>query len=51
MKGAFDKTFFKFVAGFAGILAIAIIGILAAGYYEMKNDPSVSSVEQGTQTH
>ncbi|MBI5817301.1 MAG: hypothetical protein HZB09_02650 [Candidatus Yonathbacteria bacterium] len=37
MKEALDKDFFKFLAGFAGILTVAIVGILAVGYYEMQN--------------
>lgn len=37
MRDSFDKDFFKFLAGFAGILTIAIVGILAVGYYEIQN--------------
>jgi hypothetical protein len=46
MSNLFNKAFFKFAAGFAGILAMAIIGILAAGYYEMENGSSVPSAQQ-----
>ena len=50
MKEALDKDFFKFLAGFAGILTIAIVGILAVGYYEMQNGNSgVSSQPDAVQ--
>ena len=48
MKEALDKDFFKFLAGFAGILTIAIVGILAVGYYEMQNGSNPSSVQSNT---
>ena len=48
MREAFDKDFFKFLAGFAGILTIAIVGILAVGYYEMQNQNVPSSAQPGT---
>ncbi len=48
MKGSFDKTFFKFVAGFAGILTIAIVSILAVGYYEMQDQNTASTAELRT---
>lgn len=48
-RNPFNKTFFKFVAGFAGIVALAIIGIMAAAYYEMGNGP-ISSVQQQSNT-
>ena len=48
MKEALDKDFFKFLAGFAGILTIAIVGILAVGYYEMQNQNVPSSAQPGT---
>lgn len=46
MNNPFNKTFFKFVAGFAGIIAMAIIGILAAGYYEMETGSGAPSAQQ-----
>ena len=48
MREAFDKDFFKFLAGFAGILTVAIVGILAVGYYEMQNGSNPSSVQSNT---
>ncbi len=48
MKEALDKDFFKFLAGFAGILTIAIVGILAVGYYEMQDGGNTSSPQSGT---
>ena len=48
MKEALDKDFFKFLAGFAGILTVAIVGILAVGYYEMQDGSNPSSVQSNT---
>lgn len=48
MKEALDKDFFKFLAGFAGILTVAIVGILAVGYYEMQNGSGSTSVQPVT---
>lgn len=48
MKEALDKDFFKFLAGFAGILTIAIVGILAVGYYEMQNGNNSAPTQSGT---
>lgn len=47
MKGAFNKDFFKFLAGFAGILTVAIVGLLAVGYYEMESMGGDSSIQPG----
>lgn len=43
MKGSLNRDFFKFLAGFAGILTVALVGILAVGYYEMSNEGSGAS--------
>ncbi len=48
MKEAFDKDFFKFWAGFAGILSIAIVGILVVGYYEMQDGNNTSPTKSAT---
>lgn len=48
MKEALDKDFFKFLAGFASILTVAIVGILAVGYYEMQNGSGSASAQPGT---
>lgn len=48
MKEALDKDFFKFLAGFAGILTVAIVGILAVGYYEMQNGTGSTPVQPVT---
>lgn len=48
MKEALDKDFFKFLAGFAGILTVAIVGILAVGYYEMQSGNKASPSQPET---
>jgi len=46
MKEIFDKTFFKLAAGFAGILTIAIVSILVAGYYEMESGKNAAPAQE-----
>ena len=48
MGNSFDKDFFKFLAGFAGILIVAIVGILAVGYYDMQNGSGSAPVQPVT---
>ena len=36
MKNIFDAAFWKFLAGFAGILAVSLGLIIAVGFYEVE---------------
>lgn len=36
MTKYFDKAFFHFLLGFAGILAASFVLLIAVGYYEME---------------
>ncbi len=44
MKRLFNKSFFKFTAGFVGIIAVAMLSVLVISAYEM-NSQSNASVE------
>ena len=47
MKRLFNKSFFKFTAGFAGIIAVAMLSVLVISAYDMKNKNNISAeVEQ-----
>jgi len=41
MKRLFNKTFFKFAAGFIGIVVVAMFGILVLGTYELETQTHV----------
>ncbi len=43
MKRLFNKTFFKFVGGFVGVVAVALLGVFVLGAYEMGTEPVVDS--------
>ncbi len=44
MKRLFNKSFFKFTAGFAGIIAMAMLSVLVISAYEV-NGKSSTSIE------
>lgn len=41
MKQLFNKTFFKFVFGFAGVVAVAVLAIFLLGAYQMGTEPAI----------
>jgi ABC-type branched-subunit amino acid transport system permease subunit len=43
----FDKTFFKFVLGFAGMLSLGFIVLMAIGYYEVEMQGVNASMQAG----
>ena len=45
MKRLFNKTFFKFVTGFVGIVVAAMLGVLILGTYET-GAGAVPSIDQ-----
>ncbi len=42
----FDKTFFKFLFGFAGMLSVGFFILMAIGYYEVE----IQGVDASTQS-
>ena len=39
----FDRTFFKFLLGFAGMIALSMLVLVAVGYYEVEVKSRVES--------
>ncbi len=44
MKHLLNKTFFKFVAGFLGIISLALVSVFLIGSYEF-NEQNKASIE------
>lgn len=47
MKKLLNKTFFKFTAGFMGIIAVAVLGVFILGAYQSGSITVVESTQSG----
>lgn len=48
MKILFNKTFFRFLLGFSGIVALGIVGIAIVGLQTLETDQTASAEQSAT---